>query len=435
MADVVDPLGLNAIFERAVVGLCCSTPEFYSRIGQYIEPKSLSCEPAKLAVEAVKGVFAETSRAPSKPLMVIQWLTRRMREGKRTFEEIRAVNKYLNDADDFGLPDIEEAVSELAALLKRRMQKEIVRDASGEYARRGDFTALQKKIELANSLGAIDDSVGTTVGLGSFDEIQKLQNLERLPFGIFEIDKEIGGGFPRGTETLFIAPTKGGKSVSLTQILATSALHKVPCAEISLELPVPMQLARLKANLTGLPIDAIMNGSMPEARKRMEQLINAGLAPIQMKWMPAGTTTPQAVIDWVHRLEDRMKIEFPVLVIDYANLLLAPKSEGSYQAGKYIHRTLFTFAVKENRWVFTAEQPQRKQRGRKIIGTDDVADSMHSTRIADLSMSINPSEDGGDLTWHIAGSRYCATGETLGPFPHDFECARVGPVDREEPWN
>lgn len=432
--DETELYGLDPEFERSVVFLAASSPSFYGRIGKDLDPEALRKGPARYAMEAIKSIASEIGRGPSRPLLVIQHLTRWRREGTRTHEQVLGVHRYFNDAEDFGLPDEDNAVRELQAIIRRRMQNEIVHHAMEEYAKRGDFSRIKEEIDKAQRLGEVDSSPGIVMGASSFAHIEYLRNTDRLPFGILEVDMEIGGGILRGTETVIIGPTKAGKSMSLTQVCANGFLLGWNVYLATLELPLAYQLARLKSNLTGVDIDAIMNGSMDIAKERLQDLMEMDMGTIEIKDFTARATTVKEILTWVEDSEKQSGRKCDVLVIDYPGLLTTEKEKRTYDAMKEIHTLLFNWAKTRHNWVVGAEQPQRASRGRRKIGTDDVADSINTVRIADLIISLNPEEDGESIMWHIAGSRYCPTGGEVGPLPHNFACARIGPLDREEPW-
>jgi archaellum biogenesis ATPase FlaH len=345
------------------------------------------------------------------------------------------VDEMFNAAVDTGLPEEEEAVQQLVQILRRRIHQEIVGDVSKTFARRGDFTPIARRIEAAEDLGSTDTTLGTVLGTASFSEIEELRNLVRLGFGIPEVDSEIGGGVPKGTLTTLIGEEKGGKSMSLVQVSAEALLKEHNVYFATLELPRVFQLIRLKANLTGVPIDSIINGSLPVAKERVRQLIEGEDGRLEVKEFSAGTTTPRDIFRWVKASEAHSGNRCSVLVIDYADLLSAGKDLKSYEAGKKVYIELRAFARAHDCWVFTASQAQRKTKDRKRIKLEHVADSMHKVRIADLIISLNKADDDTDsLVWHIAGGRYCPTGAETPPLPHDFECGRVGPVNRQVPW-
>ncbi len=434
MADTILPYGLEPHFERAVVALCCSNSRFYGRVGKALESDALGLKPSQLAIQACHAIAAELGHGPNGSVLVVQRLQRWFREGKVTKSDIFDVTDFLDDADDAGIPTEDDMVGELAPIIKKRMRKGVVEHALDQFGSGSDLSSLKAEIDKAERLGDVDTSVGTQVGTASFSEIQRLATLDRLPFGCLEIDSTLDGGLHRKGQGVVIGGTGGGKSMTLGHLAANSLWNTMHVAFATLELPEAVQLARIQANLTGVPINAILGGSIGVAQERMEMLegkIGVGF----VKEFTANATSVEDLRDWLKACQDQIGEAVDVLIVDYADKLNAPGETRGYETGRIVFEGLRVLAVENNMWEWTASQPTRGSKDRKKIDTEDVADSMHKVRVADLVVTINPRDEGDQLLWYIAKNRLGRSRVSIGPLPHDFSCARPFPIMREAPWD
>ena len=221
--------GFDPAFERAVIALSCSRPRFFGRIGRALDPKMIMNPIAKLALEAAQAIGRDLGRGPSSSVLVIQRLRRWMEEGKVTIEQLRAVGGLLDDADDVGLPPTDETADEVAPLLKRRAQADVVTLAINEYQKRGDFDRVVETLAKAQRVGIVDTSEGIRIGTASFGEIERLRHIKRLPTGVPELDAMLSGGHARAALGVVVGAAGDGKCHAKGQgiLMSDGTIRKV----------------------------------------------------------------------------------------------------------------------------------------------------------------------------------------------------------------
>jgi lysozyme family protein len=111
--SVVEPYNLAPEFERAVLALCCQNPRFWSRVGHVLDLDAMGHPLAKHILVACAQISAEVGHGPSASIIVLQRLQRLVDDGKLRREDIAAVVHLLDQAEDAGLPELEQAVNEL----------------------------------------------------------------------------------------------------------------------------------------------------------------------------------------------------------------------------------------------------------------------------------------------------------------------------------
>ena len=116
------------------------------------------------------------------------------------------------------------------------------------------------------------------------------------------------------------------------------------------------------------------------------------------------------------------------LVIDFLGKLGASKKGASkYESDGAIMDAMHEFAEQEHIWLWTASQPQRGKKERKVIDNDDLNESQGKIEGSDLFLSANKREEGKELYWWIGKHRAGPSQLGCGPFPHDFAYGRICP--------
>lgn len=418
--------GLDPLFERFVGVLCATQPRFWGAIGYALDIEALKHDEVKLVVRAARDIAKDTGHGPTAPALVIQRLRRWMDEGSVTLEQVHDVMDLIIETPD--PPPQQAVIAELKPVITRRIQQETVRVAMDEYSKRGDFERVEKMLRTTKRVGVHDVSIGTKLGLSSFDEMERLRHLDRLPLGIPELDMALDGGVPRGTETVFVAGSGGGKSMMMSHVAANALKRGLFVVYATLELPEAELLARVKANLTGVPSSAIKNGEHAQAKRLIRKMIPT-LGTFLVKSFPARATTVPDIRDWVNECEETEGYPVDVVVLDYGQKLKShdKMDKDTYQGQGTVYEEFRLFMESTGKWGITGSQAKRRQGKEKgrLLDLDDIAESMKQVHVADTVISLNPDEDGEQITYNVGKNRYGRGNFSIGPLPHDWACGRM----------
>lgn len=260
-----------------------------------------------------------------------------------------------------------------------------------------------------------------------------MQLADRLPTGVIELDIHLGG-LPLGEMGVWIGDSGGGKSIALAHQAAEAVRGQHLVGFITLELPRAVQLARLFANITGVPVNQILANvqDRAEAKRRME-LTESMLGICEVAEMPPYATTTRDVAEWVDQREQEHGIKMQALIVDYADKLYEPRvRDNDYVAMRHVYEGLRRdIAVARQMWVWTASQATRPSKdSQKKLDLHHIADSMHKVRVADMVITLNPREDG-QMEFFVAKNRMGKSRFNVGPIITDFERARLVPQARE----
>lgn len=427
----VEPYKLAPDFERAVAVLTCSKPTFYGSVAHAFEVERFAIPAVQLLVRAAQAHAKDVGRGPSDVFVVAQRIHRWIGEGKVTVEEAGAAVDLLSEFE--GEPDEASVTAELVPVMRRQMHTDTAMAALDAY-RKGDgsFDNVEKLIHKTRTLGVQDRTTGSRLGAASFDRIERLKQGDRLATGILELDMGLTGGLPRGKTGLFCAPSKAGKSqflISQSSFAIQQGLFVV-LATLS-DLDEEDQEARLIANLTGYPIDAVTDGTQRIAIEARLQAMLPQLGAFVVKFFPAKLTTFRDVADWIKEAESEEGKKIDLCVVDYIDELGVDDKRlvSEYQVQGQAMRDMRLYVRERGIWGWTAAQPKRREvkERTKRIEIDDIADSMKKGRIADLIITCNrPSES--EVEIYVAGNRHGKDKFGVGPMPHQFECARFVPI-------
>lgn len=434
MADTErEPYNLDPAFEEDLVTLLCCRQRLFNRLAGEIHVECLGDKYAQLALQAAKAIAHDVGQGPSSLQIVAQRLRRWKEEGKVTQKQINEVMDIFDEAEDRGLPDEEDVVNEMKPILKRRLQGEAVREAIDTFGKQGEMSDISKKLERSERIGDGNFSTGIALG-GALDEIREAAFMERMALGIPELDVRLEGGPERGSLFCFAGGPGDGKSMALVQTAANSMLQGTNVAYLTLELNRARTWARIISNITGIPINALIEGKLDKAERFLADLEHQ-LGALHVEYFTPQVTTVADMKDYVHRVEDKIGEEIAHVVCDYADKMCVADPKGEYIDMRDVFEGYRIWMEESQRWGTTASQAKRRDsKKHRIIEIDDLADSQHKARVVDGVITLNVGEDEeGDrqCKMHVAKNRNGEAGFIVGPLPCDFACARIAPVNRD----
>lgn len=425
------PYGLATAFERGVVFLACTDPQFMAQCAHELKPDLLALPECRLALAAAQALYRDKGRGPTTPAVTIQAVARQRDEGKATTEDVNAVAGLFDIFDGKELPEGEEFKDELVRVLRTRLRFEAALAAVDEHGKE-DWTKLSELMTREQQLG-----VGGTTDIGvttdpktAVAQLVQARSISRQSFGIEALDAALGGGVPMGTLTCFMAGPGGAKSMTMSHSAGQLSLMGKHVAIATLEIPATQIMARILANQTSFTIDEILSGAVDPALGA--RVLPSETIPVTIQDFPAHATTVENIQEWVKTVERRAGRKLDAIFVDYADRLTVSgkvDEKGTYQEMKIVYEKLRAFCVQKKILGVTASQSRaRDEKKSKFIDMEHTADSMHKARIVDQFITINFDDDTRDITFFVAKNRYGEGRRVVGPLPTNFACGRVAPV-------
>jgi len=413
-------------FEKEVLRHLIFCEKFWIAAGPHLDSAALSEGMPQLVGRAIMTLGAEFGHAPGSGTLVVERIARWREVGHVTFEQIFEAEDFVGALESLPMTDAESVLSQLIPTIKLRQQRENLKfmmDRVG--ARADDLDDVIERIQGTNTLGKFDVPTGISVTPEALALFAKKAELPKLPLGIGPLDAYLGGGQRSKTLSVFMGSTGDGKSMALCHVAGTCLLNHVHVFVATLELSEDEWFARLVANITGIPIESLNDGSLLEdAQARLSKIYR--LAHVEIAAFTPMVTSVAELLAFVEERERKLGVKFRVLAVDYADLLGHGKSK-DYEGARSVYAELRKgFALKRDGWVWTASASRRKQKPKDIQGIEDGADSQHKARLADLWIPISFDDQEATMQYSIAKNRYGRRGFAV-TIPTELECARMVP--------
>jgi hypothetical protein len=393
---------------------------------------------AKLLIATCRTIVKETGQGPDSSVLIVQRLKRQVAAGKVGQDTLLEVLDLFEEVEQLNLPTWEMVANEIVPILRKRLRFQAIQAAHGEYAQDGDFEEVGKALENAARLGNSEVAHSVTLRSSAFDKLAQLRSMQRLSYGIAELDASMDGGLPRKSLGVYVGDSGGGKSMHLASQAGTCLIQQMFVGMVTLELPVHVQLARLIAHITGVEVNGVLDNPHleKEARRRFD-IVEPHLGLLELADFPPQVTSVRDILAWVETKEEDHGRKMDALIVDYADKLFAPqvRDNNEYVAMRYVYESLRRdLADARDMWVWTASQAGRRggKDSKRTLDLDNVADSMHKIRVADVVLTLNPEQDDGSLMhYFVAKNRLGRSRMKIGPVFTDFARARAATFARE----
>lgn len=424
-ATKLEPYELNTRFEQQVATLLCTSPKFYALVGRDLEFGRFTDPTAALAVRAAQSHAKDSGNGSTDAVLVIQRLESWRVEGTVTREQINDVIDMIDECECRRV-SVDAVIAELVPAMRKVMNHEATLLAIDDSGKGKDLKRTEQLIHRAQNLGVQDRSMGTRLGMGVFSQMARARHADRLGTGILELDTQIDGGLPRGKIGMFMGGAKVGKSMGLVSQCSHALRNGLFTVYATLEMPEIDTNARLIANLTGVPTNAIIDGSMErEATDALEPLLPT-LGRFDCKFFPADVTTVPQIIEWVSECEQEAGRKVDLFVLDYIDKVRDHRAKSEYEVQNNTTEAFRLYVHGRGLWGWTASQVRRlsKESRNKRVDENDSADSMGKARVTDLLLTAHRPSDF-EIEFYVAASRFCKDRFGVGPYAHDFDRARI----------
>lgn len=224
------------------------------------------------------------------------------------------------------------------------------------------------------------------------------QKLNRIPTEIAILNKVTGGGFPRKTLCLYVAPSNVGKSAVLAAHAAYWLSQGKNVAVFTLELSEEEWTKRIDANRFGIPMNDL--GDVPKNifLKKIDQIKAKTAGQLKVKeYAPGGAS----VIQFQMMLDEwKLKEGFvpDIIIVDYIGITASArlKMGNSVNTNTYLKSVaeeVRAMAVNNNCLVMSAAQTNRNGFDNTDPTEKDIADSIGIIQTADWAANLISTEE------------------------------------------
>ncbi len=288
--------------QRLYINSMVSSPDLFARVNGILRPDFFDPQAAR-AVKFMQEYFQEYRTVPA-PMI------------------LNAATKF--DATTVGLQrgDTEFMMKEIAKFCRFRavileVQKSI---STGGYLEKGDIGTMVAKMKEATEIDIVNE-----LGIDYFSNpMERLEADETedalISTGWHSVDELIGGGVGRQELITFLAPSGGGKSVSMLNLgfnFMAQGLHGV---YISLEMR-DKKVARRTDQMISRFASGLINSNRTVVATEIEKFHEKTGARFFIKRMREGTTNANHIIAYLRELEARHAFRPDWIIVDYLDLM------------------------------------------------------------------------------------------------------------------
>ena len=194
-------------------------------------------------------------------------------------------------------------------------------------------------------------------------------------------------GWGKSELTLYMAPSKAGKSIALLDHALRAAEKGNKVLFVSLEVSTEIQVDRMDSNISGVKMDDLYI-EIDKVEDRVSKW-STRASTLKMHEYPTGTFGVSHLRRLVKKYQ-AIGLQFDLIVIDYTDIMLAESSSSeNIDKSKQVLVDLRALAQSENVAILSATQTNRDGAKVDVIEAIHVAEDYNKIRIADLVISIN----------------------------------------------
>ena len=230
-------------------------------------------------------------------------------------------------------------------------------------------------------------------------------SVTKIKTGFTKLDELTGGGWDRGTLVAGMAKTNAGKSIWMQNLSVKAADQGYNVVYFTLEMSEKKVLKRMGSMRLRIPINDYDKVSVDTdyIKEKIKKLKSSGrdsfieandkkIGKIYVKFFAAGTASPSDLDMYLKKLRDTKGVKVDMIVVDYINLMCAPKGtnvdNNLYMKGKYLAEGLRAIGAKYEAPVITATQLAKDAWDATDITLQDIPESKAIAETADLLLGL-----------------------------------------------
>lgn len=296
--------------QRLYLNAILSNPELFGRVNHVLKPSFFDAHLAK-GVKFLQEYFQENRGLPAG-------------------EIFKAATKLPFDFMDVTEHDMPFLSKQIAEFCKFQACIGVIKKAAGAdgFLENGDLGGMVAAMKAATEIGLMED-----LGINYFDNpLQRLEDDENedpvISTGWSTVDDVIGGGIGLQELVLFLAPSGGGKSVSMLNLAFNLMMQGYDGIYITLEMR-DRKVARRTDQLIARCASNAIGDNKLSVSDALDSFKHKYGAEFWIKRMREGSTTANDIIAYVRQLKGAGKIKkLGFIVVDYLDIM-SPVQKGA----------------------------------------------------------------------------------------------------------
>lgn len=381
-------------FKNKVLALQLRDDNFCQRTDGLIHPSFFENEVDKYILSVAVNHYTKYSTPPS-PVAVAHTFKEDRDKGVVRKEFVSSITSKLKELYKLDLSDREFVIEKIADFARQTATEKAVIEAATILDSGGDITAIMPMMQKALDVGSTDLQTAYDYKdtIDKRSEIRKARLKGEISYnsvttGFKDMDNTLyRRGWGKGELTLYMAPSKGGKSVALIDHALRAAERGFNVLLISLEVSTEIQTDRMDSNISGVRMNELST-FIDKVDDRVK-LWRHKAATLKCHEYPSGTYKVSDLRRLIKKYQ-AVGLQFDLVVVDYADIMLSEsKSNEGTDKSKQVLIDLRALAQNENLAILSATQTNRTGATADVITDIHVAEDYNKIRIADLVISIN----------------------------------------------
>lgn len=389
----------DAEFQTKIAALIIRDVDFNRRTSGLIRPDYFENAAEATLVDIGIDFYSRYGRVPD-VVSLVNILKEKIAKKLIRSDLVPEIKDKLKELQEVNIADGPYVVDCVAEFARHRAYENAIIE-SVKYLEKGDFQEIEKLIQNASMVGAAE-------ALQEYEYFEQIENRTQyrkdvaagkiaprgITTGIPELDRCLKHrGWGRGELSMIMGAAKKGKSAALSFFARNAAFAGHNVLLLTLEVSTEIVSERVDASIAEVPIMEIPT-RIVDTDIRVRNVAKAKKpGKFYIEEYPSGTLKCSGL----RRILERYKakgIKFDLIVPDYGGIM-APEvyTTDKIENSKQIHLGLRAIAQEEDAAVLSAAQTNRD--GAKATVADDinVAEDFNIIRIADLTISINATEE------------------------------------------
>ena len=186
---------------------------------------------------------------------------------------------------------------------------------------------------------------------------------------------------------VFAGETNVGKSIFLQNLAVNIANQNKSVIILTLEMSEMAYCKRISSNITQIPFNDLRNNVDSLKQTVTNKKLNLPSSRLLVKEFPPNTVTPAQITAFIKKLQ-QSGYKFDAIVIDYLNLLNAPKGDNSYERVKYTSEQVRAMSYVFKCPIITATQLNRSGYNQENPGLESISESIGTAATADVVVGL-----------------------------------------------
>lgn len=381
-------------FKDKVLALQLRDDNFCQRVDGLILPSFFDSEIDRYVYSVALNHYNKYNAPPS-PVAVSHTFKEDQSNNVVRKEFVSSISSKLKELYKADISDREFVIEKVAEFARKTATEKAVIEAAGILDSGGDILSILPMMQKALDVGSTDLSSAYDYkeSIEKRSLIRKARVKGEIAYpsvttGWKEMDRTLlRRGWGKGELSLYMAPSKGGKSAALIDHALRAAEKGFNVLLISLEVSTEIQTDRMDSNISGVKMSEleIYIDKVDERVRRWRDRA----ANLKCHEYPSGTYKVSDLRRLIKKYQ-AVGLQFDLVVVDYADIMLSEsKSVEGIDKSKQVLIDLRGLAQNENLAILSATQTNRSGASVDVITDIHVAEDYNKIRIADLVISIN----------------------------------------------